>query len=214
VRARIVALAVLVLSLASTGCQFAMVPAVAPTIDTQGHVGVEGKIDLVASLGSETGMLAIGLGGPGGGYHQQLGGYYSHSVDLGARYGDIHARPIVRGRSSVVFSPRVSRYGAHGGVGGFTELMVGVAHGTKPFQTVLIGPRLQGEALIDLVTRRPYVPAVVEKTRGMFSAAFVVEVIFFSGWGARIRDPNEKPDPEEAPVPDRQERPPLVVPAE
>jgi hypothetical protein len=90
--------------------------------------------------------------------------------------------------------------------------MVGVAHGAKPFQTVLIGPRLQGDVTLAATTDEARVPKAVQETRGTFSLAFAVEMIFFSDDEAQIWDPQPEPPPPLPTVP-QQGKPALVVPA-
>jgi hypothetical protein len=151
------------------GCELGLSGAIAPTVDTSGHWGVEARIAGNASMGNEKAHARVALSNGGGYSSNSLGGYFVVSPEIGAQIGTFpsnqEAKPFVRGSFGALYSARFSPGPTvHHAVGGAIDVLFG-SRGKGP---ILLGPRFQAEYIVGLAS---------PQDRWLFSLPFVVKWI-------------------------------------
>lgn len=176
------------LSIAMAGCEMWLTPSVSPTVDIRGNAGFEGRVEFGVSLGAPATNAFLQVG-PGGGYNQELGGYFVHESSVGMQFGEVDdlERPHpIRGRVAFDWSVRGGEHGLWMGPGGLLELLFGVARTRGPLGVFLIGPRLQVDGVLPDEGRKPNVVVM---------PAFVMQWVFGWFYGEPRRPPPVRTTP-------------------
>ncbi|MFO0555689.1 MAG: hypothetical protein U0271_45350 [Polyangiaceae bacterium] len=141
-------LSVLALSgLTVTGCVASISGAAGPTIDTGGHPGGEGRLEVLAGVGSPKARVYAAAAVGGGYSSQREAGYGFVSPELGFDFGD-----SPRGSVGVYYEPRfyaVDRDITQHSVGVAGQVLVPVGERGGEHSTIALGPRLSTEAQFD-----------------------------------------------------------------
>jgi hypothetical protein len=127
----------------STGCAVSFSTTAAPSLDTHGYPGAEGRVEARAAGGTEDLRAYLALAAGGGYLASYQSGYGTIMPELGFESGT-----GIRWGAGMLYSPRfiggaepVTRHG----LGGAAELTVGVASLGAEHSALFLGPRLQVE---------------------------------------------------------------------
>jgi hypothetical protein len=176
------------LALSTAACEMSLTPSITPTVDIEGRAGVEGRVEFGMAFGPP-GLGVFAQIGPGGGFNEDLGGYFIHESTAGMHFGDVEDPEEIgqiRGRVGLTMSLRYGENGYRIGPEGLLDLLFSVAHTKGPFGIFLLGPRLQVDGI--LPDDEEGVP------RGaIFMPGFVFQWLFVASYGEPRRPPPMMP---------------------